>query len=255
MLITRPKRRRIMPRIAARVSRKVPVRLTCRTLSHSSSFMRMEMLSRVMPALFTRMSSLPIAASASFARRSISAGSSILAATTCARSPSDDFSCSKASMRVPDSVTAAPCLCRARAMPPPIPPEAPVTSAALPERSNIGSSLGRFEESLDVGRRVEREAGHLPVDAPHQSRQHLTRTALDQGFDVVRLHVLHAFAPTHHARDLFHQSLLDHGGFGDLGCEHVGDEWYAGRGKRHFLERGLHGIGGRLHQGTVEGRA
>src|SRR5262249_57412762 len=136
----------------------------------------------------------------------MSAGSSIRAAITCARSPNEDFSCSNASTRVPDSVTTAPCPCNVRAMAPPMPPEAPVTSAALPERSNIGSSLDRFQESFDVGRGVESNAGHLLVDALHQTRQHLARSALDQRIDILRLHVLHAFAPTHHAADLFNHT-------------------------------------------------
>ncbi len=50
-----------MPFTAARDSRKAAVRLTAITVSHSSSFMRMNRLSRVTPALLTRMSSPSIA--------------------------------------------------------------------------------------------------------------------------------------------------------------------------------------------------
>jgi hypothetical protein len=51
---------------AARVQTKAPRRLTEITLSHSSSVMRSTRLSRVMPALFTRMSSPPNFAMMSF---------------------------------------------------------------------------------------------------------------------------------------------------------------------------------------------
>src|SRR5581483_2640644 len=254
MLITRPWRRLIMPRITARVRRNVPDRLTCSTFSHSSSFMRIEMLSRVMPALFTRMSILPIAASASLARRSMSAASSILAATTWARSPSSDFSLSSASARVPESVTVAPCPCSARAMAPPMPPEAPVTSAAFPVRSNIACLLGGLQERFDVGRRVERQTSHLLVDALDQAGKDLARAALDQLLDLLRLHVLHALAPAHQAGHLLDQPLLDVHGIGDLRGEHVGDQRHARRGKRHLLQRRLHGVGRGLHQRTMEGR-
>ena len=42
--------------------------------------------------------------------------------------------------RVPESATVAPCACSARAISPPMPPLAPVTSAVLPVRSNIMGS-------------------------------------------------------------------------------------------------------------------
>src|SRR4029077_8431861 len=124
----------------------------------------------------------------------------------------------------------------ARAMAPPMPPDAPVTSAALPERSNIASpqipssrakppegrrsrgtsscrcalkirslhyaslrsapvgmteGLRRLQESFDVGRRVERQAGHVLVDASRQARQHLAGTAFDQRLDALGLYILH----------------------------------------------------------------
>ena len=45
------------------------------------------------------------------------------------------------SRRVPDSATVAPCACSARAIAPPMPPVAPVTSAVLPVRSNMRGLL------------------------------------------------------------------------------------------------------------------
>ena len=61
----RPWRRFIMPFTAARERRKADSRLTVSTVLQSSSFMRMNRPSRVTPALLTRMSSGPAAASAS----------------------------------------------------------------------------------------------------------------------------------------------------------------------------------------------
>ena len=70
----RPQRRRIMPRSAARARRKPAVRSTSITFCQSSSFMRSARLSRVRPALLTRMSSWPIAASAALTSASRRAG-------------------------------------------------------------------------------------------------------------------------------------------------------------------------------------
>ena len=70
----RPQRFFIMPRSTARDRRKAAVRLTAITWSHSSSFMRMKRLSRVMPALLTRMSiGAPAAASAALGSASTDA--------------------------------------------------------------------------------------------------------------------------------------------------------------------------------------
>ena len=70
----RPPRCFIIGRIAALVTRNAPRRFRSSTASHSSALMRISRLSRVMPALFTRMSSLPSPnASASFTTRSASA--------------------------------------------------------------------------------------------------------------------------------------------------------------------------------------
>ncbi len=140
----RPNRRRIMVRTAARARRKVAVRLTASTSSQSSSLSWTNRLSRVIPAFATRMSSLPIASSAFGTSASTSAMSARLHGSTWVRSLSSPASASSASRRVPDSATVAPWPCNARAMAPPMPPVAPVTSAVLPVRSNIG----RFLNSL-----------------------------------------------------------------------------------------------------------
>src|SRR5215471_8975733 len=82
-------------------------------------------------------------------------------------------SCSSASCLVPDTATVAPRPCNARAIAPPMPPVAPVTSAVLPLRSNIkpsrvssatcgferrnvfgradGNAIGAIRDALDEG--------------------------------------------------------------------------------------------------------
>ncbi len=55
----RPWRAFIMPRMTARDRRNTALRLVSMTASHSSSFMRRARLSRVMPALLTRMETAP----------------------------------------------------------------------------------------------------------------------------------------------------------------------------------------------------
>ena len=60
----RPKRAFIIGLHAARISRNAASRLTWMTDANSSSFIRIVKLSRVIPALLTRMSSLPSASTA-----------------------------------------------------------------------------------------------------------------------------------------------------------------------------------------------
>src|SRR3954470_4372384 len=148
MQTMRPWRRRSMPRRPARVRRNAAVRFRSRTACQSSSFMRSARLSRVMPALLTRMSSRPpSAASASRTSWSAASGSARLATSEWARSPSLAASDSSAGARVPASATSAPWACSARAMAPPMPPEAPVTSAVWPVRSNMLLSSDHFSGS------------------------------------------------------------------------------------------------------------
>ena len=64
MLMIRPARRFIMPLMTARVVWNAPLRLASSTASQSASVSRSRMLSRVRPALLTRMSIGPRACSA-----------------------------------------------------------------------------------------------------------------------------------------------------------------------------------------------
>ena len=155
----RPQRAFIIPRSTPRASRKDEVRFTSMTCAHSSSDIRMNRLSRVMPALLTRMSTDPIASAACFDSASTVAGSPRFAVTTCARSPRLSASSRSGASRVPDRATLAPAACNAEATAPPIPPEAPVISAVFPVRSNISAS-----SCLEISRGSG--AAPLPVLSP-----------------------------------------------------------------------------------------
>src|SRR5579883_2985693 len=113
----------------------------------------------------------------------------------------------------------------------PIPPEAPVTSANFPLRSNImllalqnphprgmdrcasgsrwrAAQVIRFSLSkalqnrLDLGRRLHRRRGDVAVDALDEPRKDAARSDLDDRIDASRLHVQDALAPAHEARHL-----------------------------------------------------
>src|SRR5262245_60310435 len=254
MLMMRPARRLIMARTAARARRKPALRFMSSTACQSSSFIRMASMSRVMPALLTRMSILPVAVSAAAHSLSASATSPRLLTMTCVRSPRDFASSSSAAARVPVNTTTAPCACSARAMAPPMPPDAPVTSAALPVRSNIISLVRKiqrkgaktlrnflvfllrafaslrfnqllqdFQQRLDLRRLADGRGFDLAVDALHQAGQHLARPDLRDLVDALRLHIGDALAPAHHARHLLHQQAPDGFGIAHLLRRHVGD--------------------------------
>src|SRR5260370_2118919 len=76
------------------------------------------------------------------------------------------------------------------------------------ERSMRGHLLRRLEEGFDVGRRVERQAGHVLVNAFHQAREHLAGTPFDQPPDSLRLHLLPPLPPPPPPLPLLHPPLL-----------------------------------------------
>ena len=131
----RPARDFIMPRSTARESTKALFRLVDWMSSHSSSFMRMSRLSRVTPALFTRIETGPTCA----ATLSTSAAQAAESRTSSTRPvPCPPASAIAFVMRsAPASVVAvpttfAPAFARAIAIASPMPREAPVTSATCP---------------------------------------------------------------------------------------------------------------------------
>jgi hypothetical protein len=142
-----------MPRTAARHSRKVAVRLTSITACQSSSDIRITSPSRVMPALFTRMSTDPIAAAARLTSASTSAASDRLQGSTWARPPRLRRQRLQAAQPgCPTGPTTAPAPCKARAIAAPMPPEAPVTSAVLPGQiEHLSPSCPGFLRNISGG--------------------------------------------------------------------------------------------------------
>src|SRR5262245_11864156 len=201
----RPERRRIMPRKMPRVSTNTEVRLTAITSSHSSSFILMNRLSCVMPALLTRLSTGPSVLSAVSASAATAARSRKSQGSTETREPSSAASASSRSALVPDMATLAPCACSTLATAPPIPPVAPVTRAPFPVRSNIEASPlpsasdrkdrnGRFHFlGLAYALRLD------PVEAPGNSRKYAAGADFIYGAHAVLLQKEHRFPPSHHA--------------------------------------------------------
>src|SRR5579863_10163975 len=232
MPMMRPDLRFIMRFTAARLSLKAAVKLTARTVSHSSSFMRMKRLSRVRPALLTRMSRLPNAASAAGTSFSTCTGSARSQASTCTRSFNSAASVSSAAARVPEMATVAPWRCKARAIAPPMPPVAPVTNAVLPLRSNIWIQLccGRKPNSrkrfigVDFDRNGNAGSRCGIDDSPQKSGEDFARAQFNEERDALRGHELHALAPPHRARHLRNKELADLSRIGDRRRGDIGNE-------------------------------
>mmetsp|Transcript_28305 Transcript_28305/g.74900 ORF Transcript_28305/g.74900 Transcript_28305/m.74900 type:complete len:201 (+) Transcript_28305:428-1030(+) len=139
-LMMRPHLFLVMALRTALVMRKTELRLVSMTSSHWVSFMRIIRVSLVMPALLTRMSTLPYSASMTFSTEAISALS-----TTSSFMPVPVFlSLKRAAMAAaPESevavpITMAPAAASFLAMASPMPRDAPVTRATLPVRSKLG---------------------------------------------------------------------------------------------------------------------
>src|SRR3569623_715341 len=259
MAMMRPKRLRIISLVAARASRKVAVRLMLMTSSQSSSRSCTKRLSRVMPALATRISSWPIAASAAGTSASTSSALDKLQGSTCTRSPSLAANSSSTAWRVPEIATVAPCACSACAIAPPMPPVAPVTSALLPVRSNIEKTplglLGSGQCVLgggDVVRTAHGNADRAVRDALDEPGQHLAGADLEEAGDALAGHSGDRFAPAHRAGDLLDQTAADLVGIGDGARQRVRHQGCRRRLDRHLRQRLGHGIGGGLHQLAME---
>ena len=178
-----------------------------------------------MPALLTRMSSWPSAASAAGTSASTAAVSERSQGRTCDALAQLGRRAPRAPRaRVPDSATVAPCACSARAMAPPMPPVAPVTSAVCAGQSNMmatppskAAQVASRLEGLDVGGRADGDAAsRLRRDALGQAGQHLAGAESRQnGRRRLRAMKPHAFAPAHRAGHLLDQQLADLVGVGD----------------------------------------
>ena len=150
---------------AARVQRKAPLRFTVRTASQSSSFIRRRRPSRVIPALFTRISTRPNVSTARSIIRSESAVTVTLPWTASASPPVDLISAASASTPSGAMSTAtilAPSAARARAMLRPIPRDAPVTMATFPFGIHcLLSFLHKLVTSGTRTREVKTETGSV----------------------------------------------------------------------------------------------
>ena len=142
----------IIGRATARVKRNVPFRLTFSTASQSASLMRMRRPSFVMPALFTRMSTVPNASMTRFTHASTSALSATLQPSARAVEPAastrSTVSRHQSSWRS-TTATLAPASASFFAICWPMPRPAPVTMATLPSKLPISNSYS-FLNDLTV---------------------------------------------------------------------------------------------------------
>src|SRR5258707_5133697 len=259
----RPNRLRIINLVAARARRKVAVKLTLMTSSQSSSRNCTNRLSRVMPALATRISTWPMAFSAEGTSASTSAASERLQGSTKTLSPNLPASASSTSRRVPEIAPVAPCACSAWAIAPPMPPVAPVTSAFLPVRSNINISLttlGRMRSrhgvlcGANIAGAADWNANRTLSDALDQTAQHLAGADFEKPDDTVACHVSHRLAPTHGSRNLLDQAAADFVRLADRRGQYVRDQRRSRLLDRDTRERFCHHVGCGLHQGAVKRR-
>src|ERR1035437_1640810 len=185
-----PARWRAITRAAACAQRKVPVRLTRSTCSHSASGISRNAFACPIPALFTRMSRRPNSATTAAIRESTCAGSLISIWKEAAAAPPWRVSSPPqlAGARAPRSAAApststtasdAPLRERRRAISRPMPRPAPVTRAIL-LLSVMNSSRPGWGRpgACPTGSELDTER-HLH-DAPATGRRDLTEAAAGQ---------------------------------------------------------------------------
>src|SRR5262245_47768203 len=198
MLMIRPRRARVMPRSADLQSRYSDVRSVSSTSCHSSSRMRSSRLSRVTPALFTRMRGSPARALTS----SSTAVTPVESRTSSTRPRSvprrSQIAAAPASLVAVPNTRAPSCASRA-AIAAPSPRDAPVTSAICPSSSGIRGVAARDERLLDRLGIVDRVHMDLlaALDAAVQARQHATGTAFHDSIDALQDHRAYRFHPAH----------------------------------------------------------
>src|SRR5262245_53736935 len=158
----------------ARDIRKVPFTLTAMIASHVASSVSITVPEEPMPALLTRMSRVPKAATVSFTTRRQSPSRETSAACARARAPASAMllatSCAASSERS-TSATDAPSRPKASAVARPIPEPAPVTSATLPSKrrcepapDGLAISVLLPPEHVDRHHRDDQQADDDPLD-------------------------------------------------------------------------------------------
>src|SRR5574340_500797 len=212
MLTMRPLLAFIIARSTARLRRNTDLRLVASTSSHSSSVMRASRLSRVMPALFTRIETSPNCWRIAPSTCSVCAASLTFNAMPAPLTPA--ASRYPLIARAPVSlvavpITVAPCLPSSSAMAWPMPRLAPVTSAICP-CSVMSVSLCECSQSLFQRFAVVDGQGLLVgVDAFVEPRQHLARRAFGVVGDALFAELQHGLDPAHRRIQLAHQRVPD----------------------------------------------
>src|SRR5258708_30637241 len=253
-LTMRPARAFIMPRRTARERRKTDFRLVAWMSSHSSSFMRARRLSRVAPALLTRIATAPNSSwtlSTRAAHCAASRTSSARPAPFAPRSasalemPSAPFSV----VAVPIAV--APDFARTCRMPSPMPREAPVTIATCASSMVfLGGGCGRQR-----GRVLDGDAFDVGHDAFRQARENLARTAFDDALHSLVADEPHGLDPAPPVVQLLHHPLADARRVvvrGNRAVVDHGDDRLAHLDRLQSLSPAL---GGRCHPAAIRGGA
>src|SRR5690606_14347415 len=193
----------------------------------SSSFIRISRLSRVMPALLTRMvtgpNSLPMAST-----RASTPAPSVTPRTRPAPPPAARRAPTAAAPASLGAVptTVAPCAANSSAMAAPIPRLAPVTSAISPFSTSDIPVLRNLcvldadspvrksffpisQRGIEVGGSADGAGVQRFVDALDQASQHLARAAFGEAGDAARRQGLHALGPAHRQVELADQGVAD----------------------------------------------
>src|SRR5690348_4391668 len=259
MLMIRPQRRLIIPRAACLVTRKAPFRLVFRTVSQSSSPIRNNKLSRVVPALLTTTSMRP---------KSFSTAATVV--STCCASltsqpyprpppppspplPSDAAASRALATSLPSTATREPTRASPWAMACPIPRLPPVTTATFPVRSIFMRSR-RVQEPRDLVGGSKGRDTRRRHDAAQQTREHGAGADLDEA----RLRArelggaLHARDPADRGGELIGEEAARACGVADRLRGRVGDDGERGVAKRRALEGDAQLVRRRRHEGRVE---
>src|SRR3984957_17980557 len=255
------------------MQRWAPVRLVRITASQSSIFMRRAIVSRVMAALLTRISSLPNLARTCWNPVLIWAASATSMGTARASPPADSISVTRvASFSVLRAATAtfAPEAASPTAVARPIPCDAPVMSATLSFSENIrsnflvrsalgfagfGARLGDFlQRVFQAGGIFHVENADATIDLAQQAGQNFAGADFDEdihaGFD----HFVNRIEPTDRRGDLADQRVA---GFvaGDDGFGiDIGDQRKFQGGEAHGFQIGFEAFLCRHHQRAVKRR-
>src|SRR5713226_2211174 len=221
-LIIRPERWRIITASACWMQTCAPVRLVRSTASQSSDFMRTARASRVMAALFTRISRRPKRSRTCLKPALIWPESATSMGTAKPSPPAPAISAttpaSFSAFRAAHA-TFAPACANASAVARPIPCDAPVTRAMRSFKLNMNETHLRrnlpegprescfrrlrlrlrqfFERALKAFLILDIEAVHGALDLPQDSRQHAPGADLDESGHALVNEQAHGFLPAH----------------------------------------------------------